>query len=176
MQRYCEHTGYAERLVIPYMRYGPARTVADLEQLIHPLLGDPLMLVGSSLGGFYATYLAQKYGCPAVLINPAVRPYELWQDHLGEQPNFYTGDIHRVEPQHIEELRDLDVQEFSEPEDFMVLLETGDETLDYRQAQAKFSRSRLVVHEGGSHSYDHFTDDLPQIFEFFLSRLTAAVR
>ena len=88
--------------------------------------------MGSSLGGYYATYLSEFYQAPAVLINPAVRPYELWESRLGENRNYHSGEIHVVTREHIEELRQIDVPMLSKPKNFKVFLQTSDETLDYR--------------------------------------------
>lgn len=168
---YCERIGLGERIAVPEMADGPAATIAQLHALIGQQGTQDLVLMGSSLGGYYATYLAEFYQAPAVLINPAVRPYELWQDHLGENRNYYSGEIHVVTEQHIDQLRQLEVDNLSNPENFRVFLQTGDETLDYRQALEKFSADHCVVHERGSHSYDNFEQELPAMFDFFLSRI-----
>lgn len=167
---YCESIGLGERIMVPEMREGPAETIAQLHEIVEQQEADELVLMGSSLGGYYATYLSEFYKAPAVLINPAVRPYELWQEHLGENRNYYSGEIHVVTEQHIEQLKQLDVEEPSNPENFRVFLQTGDETLDYRKALEKFSTEHCVVHENGSHSYDNFEQELPAMFDFFLSR------
>lgn len=168
---YCESIGLGERIRVPEMREGPAETIAQLHAIVDQQEADELVLMGSSLGGYYATYLSEFYKAPAVLINPAVRPYELWQEHLGENRNYYSGEIHVVTEQHIEQLKQLDVERPSNPENFRVFLQTGDETLDYRQALEKFSADHCVVHENGSHSYDDFERELPAMFDFFLSRI-----
>jgi uncharacterized protein len=169
---YCGELGLLEHICIPHMSHGPAETIAQLHALIAERNPDYLALMGSSLGGYYASYLSEFYNAPAVLINPAVRPYELWESHLGENKNYYSDEVHIVTRDHIEELRQLDVPKFSQPENFKVFLQTGDETLDYRQALAKFSKSQCVVREAGSHSYDGFEQELPAMFDFFLSRIS----
>jgi predicted esterase YcpF (UPF0227 family) len=127
--------------------------------------------MGSSLGGYYATYLSEFYQAPAVLINPAGRPYELWESRLGENRNYHSGEIHVVTREHIEELRQIDVPVLSKPTNFKVFLQTSDETLDYRQALEKFGAGQCVVHENGSHSDDDFEQEFPVMFDFFLSRI-----
>lgn len=103
---------------VPLMGFGTAETIEQLEKLIQSLNSKELMLMGSSLGGYYATYLSEKYNCPAALINPAVRPFELWESHLGEHKNYYSDEIHVVTRQHIDELRDLEVKKLSNPDNF----------------------------------------------------------
>ena len=168
---YCSQLGLGSRIVVPQMSHGPKSTIAQLHRLIDEISPENLVLMGSSLGGYYASYLSEFYQAPAVLINPAVRPYELWESHLGENRNYYSDEVHIVTPEHIEELRVIDIETFSRPENFRVFLQTGDETLDYRQALEKFTASQCVVRENGSHSYDNFEQELPAMFDFFLSRI-----
>ncbi len=168
---YCSQLGLGERITIPQMSHGPSDTIAQLHQLVDEIRSENLVLMGSSLGGYYATYLSEFYQAPAVLINPAIRPYELWESHLGENRNYHTDEVHLVTTEHIEELRQLDVDRLTAPENFKVFVQTGDETLDFRQALEKFPTSQCVVRENGSHSYDDFEQELPAMFEFFLSRI-----
>ena len=168
---YCLELGLGERITIPQMSDGPAQTIEQLKALVEQISPENLVLMGSSLGGYYATYLAELYQAPAVLINPAVRPYELWESHLGENRNYYSDEVHVVTREHIDELRQIDVASLSNPSNFQVFLQTGDETLDYRQAIEKFSADQCVVRENGSHSYDDFDQELPAMFDFFLSRI-----
>jgi predicted esterase YcpF (UPF0227 family) len=93
---YCLEIGLGETIAIPLMNHGPAETIAQLHALIDENDTDQLVLMGSSLGGYYATYLSEFYQAPAVLINPAVRPYELWESHLGENRNYYSDEVHVV--------------------------------------------------------------------------------
>ena len=168
---YCSQAGLGERIAIPRMSHGPSDTIAQLHQLIDELNPENLVLMGSSLGGYYATYLSEFYQAPAVLINPAVRPYQLWESHLGENRNYYSDEVHVVTDEHIQELRQIEVGTLSTPANFRVFLQTGDETLDYRQALEKYPASQCVVRENGSHSYDGFEQELPAMFAFFLSRI-----
>ena len=172
---YCRQLGLGDHIAIPYMSGSPAETIAQLETLIAGADGS-LCLLGSSLGGYYATWLAEKYDAPAVLINPAVRPFELWQDHIGEHRNYYSEDVHVVTEDHIAEIRQLHCEELKHPENFMVLLQTGDETLDYRLAAEKFAASELLVRQGGNHSYVDYEAELPAIFDYLLSRIGCSVR
>jgi uncharacterized protein len=169
---YCEEIGLQQRIAVPQMRNGPAATIRELRVLIEAHQQDQIVLIGSSLGGYYATYLSEEYGIPAVLINPAVRPYELWETHLGEHRNYYSNEIHIVSREDIEELKDLEISPLKNPANFMLFVQTGDETLDYRQALEKFSSSSRVVRENGNHSYENFKLELPAIFDFLLSRIT----
>lgn len=127
--------------------------------------GEPVVVVGSSLGGFYATWFAEEFGCRAVLINPAVRPYDLLKDYVGPQRNYMTGEIQIVEPHFADDLRMLERKPMH-PQRYWALLQTGDETLDFRDALDFYAGSRMSVLEGGDHSFVGYADWLPQIWEF----------
>jgi len=127
----------------------------------------PTLLIGSSLGGYYATWLAERHGVKAALINPAVSPWRyLEREFLGWHRNLYTGEEYEVTPRQVESLRRLEVERLSRPRDFLLLAQTGDEVLDYRLAVEKYAGARQVIEEGGSHAFDNFEAVLPLIFDF----------
>lgn len=173
---YCQSRGLA--LDIPLINQPPAEAIATLRARLSEGLAryGEAALIGSSLGAYYATYLAQAYGLRAALINPAVYPYRLLQDYLGDQRNVHTGEVQRVTAEQVEQLRAIEVPELQRPENFLVLLQTGDETLDYRQAAAKYASSQLEITQGGDHSFQGFECQLPRIMEFLLSRNSAKAR
>ena len=173
---YCDQKGMADRIHVPALMQGPDATIRELSELIQSLPGDRLGLIGSSLGGYYATFLAESFNLPAVLINPAVGPLEFWESHLGEHKNYYSDHVHVVTPRYIGELRALERNPLKYPENFMVMVQTGDETLDYRTAVSKFSDSRLVIRENGDHSYQGYDRELPAIEAFLLSRINDSAR
>ncbi len=151
--------------ICPFLSPFPAVAMAQLEAVIDDLSGT-LYFAGSSMGGFYATYLAAKYDSRVVLINPAVRPW-LGRDYLlGDQANYHTGEVHRIEQQHLDQLQGFDVDPITEPANLLVLLQTGDEVLDYRLAEEKYAGCQLVVEPGGDHGFVGFENHLPTIIEF----------
>ncbi|KAI5914724.1 YqiA/YcfP family alpha/beta fold hydrolase [Thauera sp. 2A1] len=128
--------------------------------------GIDATLVGSSLGGYYATWLAERHDLRAALVNPAiVAPLELGA-YVGEQTNMYTGETFRFTETHIAELRALEVPAITRPERYWLLVETGDEVLDYRHAVAKYAGARHTVLEGGDHSFTRWTDYLDDLIRF----------
>ena len=163
---YCARRGI--EIDIPFLKHGPAATLAMLRRRVQQR--SNVVLIGSSLGGYYATALAQEFGLRAALINPAVRPYLLLRDYLGLQKNYHRDDTQLVTEGQMQELLDMEVRALENPENFMVMLQTGDETLDYREAVAKYAGAKLVVHEGGDHSYRGFERELPDVMAFLLSR------
>ena len=126
----------------------------------------PPTLVGSSLGGYYATYLAEKHGLRAVVVNPAVLAPLSLSAYLGPQTHLYTGETFDFTPAHIDELRALDVPALSHPERFWLLAETGDEVLDYRHAVARYAGCRQTVLDGGDHSFTRWDAYLDPILRF----------
>ncbi len=128
--------------------------------------GAPVTVVGSSLGGYYATHLAEKHRLKAVLVNPAVVAHLSLAEFVGTQTNLYTGEAFDFKPEYIEELRAIEVPRISRPQDVLMLAETGDEVLDYREAVAKYAGCRQVVLEGGDHSFTRWDDYLDAILEF----------
>ena len=123
-------------------------------------------VVGSSLGGYYATWLAEHHDLQAVLVNPAVvAPLELGA-YVGTQDNMYTGERFEFTRGHIDELRALEVPAVSRPQRYWLLVETGDEVLDYRHAVDKYAGARQTVLEGGDHGFSRWGDYLDAVIAF----------
>jgi len=147
----------------PALPHGPAQAAALLDALVvrHP----GAALVGSSLGGYYATYLAEKHGLKAVLLNPVVRPYELLALLVGRQKNLHTGEEYDFTTQHVAELRSLEVDQIS-PERYLLIVATGDEVLDYRAAVTRFQGCRQIVIDGSDHGLSDFANYGDAVIEF----------
>ncbi|MDH0746593.1 alpha/beta fold hydrolase [Pseudomonas sp. GD03842] len=154
--------GLAEQLRVPELHHHPRQAIAQLEAAIEALGGRPL-LVGSSLGGYYATHLAERHGLKAVLINPAVNPHELFDGFLGTQTNLYTGQTWELTHDHVDALAELEVPAPQDPQRIQVWLQTGDETLDYRRAQGFYRACALRIEAGGDHSFQGFAQKMPTL-------------
>jgi hypothetical protein len=157
--------GLGEQFHAPALPHRPAQAMALVEAWIEAHARQTLTLVGSSLGGYYATYLAEAHAARAVLINPAVRPYDLFVPLLGPQQNLYTGECYELTPQHIAELRALEVETIH-PERYLLLAEAGDEVLDYRHAVERYAGAQQLVLPGGDHSFSRFGDYIDTILHF----------
>ncbi|PAU56288.1 YqiA/YcfP family alpha/beta fold hydrolase [Pseudomonas indica] len=156
--------GLAEHLRVPALPHHPRQAIALLEELIGEL-GRPV-LVGSSLGGYYATHLAERHGLKALLINPAVNPHRLFDSHLGPQTNYYSGETWELTKDHVDALAELEVAPPNDPTRYQVWLQTADETLDYRQAEAFYRGCALRIQAGGDHGFQGFAERLPALLAF----------
>jgi predicted esterase YcpF (UPF0227 family) len=127
--------------------------------------GEHVCYVGSSLGGFYATYLVEKHGSKAVLINPAIDPHVGLRAYLGTQKNLYTGEPYELTEAHLEQWRALSAPKIT-PSRYLLIVETGDEVLDYRRAVARYAGVEQVVVRGGDHSLQSFPSHLARVLSF----------
>lgn len=164
-QRGLGHAFWCEQL--PHV---PARAIARIEHAIldaHERTPEHApTLVGSSLGGFYATFLAERHGLRAVVVNPAVvAPIDL-EPWIGTQTNLYTGEAFEFTLEHIGQLRSLDTGPLSDPTRYWLLAEKGDEVLDYRHAVEKYRGARQTVLDGGNHGFSRWGDYLDDIIGF----------
>jgi len=165
LKRALEERGLGSRFVCPQLPHRPDEAIALVEREVGRRPPGSVTLVGSSLGGFYATHLAEKLGLRAVLINPAVKPQRDLESYLGLQRNLYSGEEYELTRGHIDAWRRLDAPTIH-PDRYLLLVETGDEVLDYREAVWKYAGCRQIVVEGGDHSLRSFPEHVPLILEF----------
>jgi len=128
--------------------------------------GGSLTFVGSSLGGFYATYLAERYGAKAAIINPAIRPTRSLASYLGPQRNTATGETYVLTREHFVELESLNVERVTDPRRYLLLLQSGDELLDWQEAVAFYAGAWQSVQGGGDHAFQHFETQIAPILRF----------
>lgn len=159
--------GRATEFVAPALSHWPAEAIATMERLL--VQHDPaqVTLIGSSLGGHYATWLAERHSSlRAVLVNPAVDPARLLAGSLGAQTNLYTGERYELTAKHIEQLRAFDVAEITRPERYLLLVAMGDEVLDSRIALKKYHAAAQIVHPGGDHGFADFAQYIDRVIDF----------
>ena len=154
----------------PALPVSPREAIALAEQTVAAAKagGDDseVTVIGSSLGGYYATWLAEQHGWRAVLLNPATVPQDDLQHYLGEQPLWHGGGSILVEPRHLDELRALKVASVTRPDRYYLLAATGDEVLDYRDMLAKYAGASIVLIDGGDHAISDFPVYLDGVLAF----------
>ncbi len=138
--------------IVPRLSHDPGKAIGQLESFID----DDTALIGSSLGGFYGTYLSQKHQIPAVLVNPAVNPATMFVDYLGEQYNPYQDYHYILDKTHLLALEQLYLQHLSSPEHLFLLQQEGDEVLPYKHAVEYYQNCQQVVEPGGDHRFVGF--------------------
>ena len=166
LDEHLKSINYPGEWFIPELAYSPAEIEQQLDDLIQSRSDRYVGLIGSSLGGFFAYAMAERYSLPAVLINPAAYPYDLMNDYLGIQTNLYTGESFEVTRKDVQRLKELDPGDPTHPERLMVMLQTGDETLDDREAERRFAHVHLMVEEGGDHRFSSFENHLSGMLTF----------
>jgi len=159
-----QERGLGDKFVCPQLPASPRAAIALAEDLI--ARHGVTTVVGSSLGGYYSTWLAETFDLKAVLVNPAVVAHLSLQKYIGPQRWLYTGEAFEFGLEQIEELRAIEVPVLSQPQRFWLLVETGDETLDYRDAVRRYAGARQTVLSGGDHSFTRWNDTLDPIIEF----------
>ena len=157
--------GLANAYRCPALPPQPLAAIATIEAEIAQSGDEHITLVGSSLGGFYATHLAEKHGLRAVLLNPAVRPQMDLEAYIGLQRNLYTGATYELTREHVAQWRALDVARV-DARRYLLIVETGDEVLDYRLAVDKYAGADQIVVDGGDHSLRSFPCHIRAILRF----------
>jgi uncharacterized protein len=162
MQRFMAERGLAHEYACPALPPLADEAISLVEQ---SFIRKNVCFIGSSLGGFYATYLAEKHGLKAVLINPAIDPHVGLRAYLGPQKNLHTGEPYELTEAHLGQWEKRYVPRIS-PQRYLLIVETGDEVLDYRQAVERYAGAEQLVVQGGDHSLQSFPQHLPRILEF----------
>jgi predicted esterase YcpF (UPF0227 family) len=125
-------------------------------------------VVGSSLGGFYATHLAQTRGCLAAVLNPAVNPARDLAKYIGEHSSWHDPqDTFFFRSSYVDELQALTLGELSAPQHFYALIAKGDEVLDWREMQARYAQAQVHLLEGGDHALSGFEAHIDEVLAFF---------
>lgn len=155
------------RFIAPSLSYIPELAIDTLEQLINSY-DEPITLIGSSLGGFFSIYLAEKYGLKAVLINPAVDSSKTLKrviNKLGVAKNYFDNSTFTWNESHVDMLQNYRTTTIKNGE-YLLFLQTGDEVLDYKEALEKLPNAIAVVEEGGTHPYEGISRHYEQILRF----------
>ena len=156
----------SESLLVPSLPISPKETILLLDEIIEENKKE-ISLIGSSLGGFYAAYLAEKYKLKSVLINPVVSSHlKNMKDLIGEHENYNTGEKYFFSESNFKELFDYKIRRFSIPLNQLFLLQLGDEVLDQKETLKYNTGSLFLVEDEGSHKFDNFEKFLPLVYDF----------
>ena len=153
------------KIIIPDLDDNFQNAHNQIEELIR-LSGSNIVFMGSSLGGYYASYFSQKLKKKAVLINPAVHPLKDFEVHLGENENYSSGKKFNISSKEISFVRTLSYKKLLTPNDLLILLESGDEILKYNKSASYFSGAYIDIAFGGNHSYSLFKSKFHKIQKF----------
>ena len=156
-----------EAVLAPSLSYVPKLAIKTLEEIIeYGLSKERVSLIGSSLGGYYAHYLSNKYNIKAVLVNPALNADTRLSQESGMATNYYDLTKFEWSSSHIEQLKAIKVEN-SDEKNLMLMLQKGDEVIDYTEALAMLPNAKLILEEGGDHSFSGFSEHLEEIEAFF---------
>ena len=158
--------GRGAEFVCPALPHWPKQAMALLEREVARVPEEEVTLVGSSLGGYYATALTEKTGVRSVLVNPAITPQEGLRAYLGPQKNLYSGEEYVLTEEHLAQLAEMHVPKPAQLDRYLLLHTTGDELLDWRVAVDHYRGCRQVIVQGSDHGFKEFGDYLDIVLEF----------
>ncbi len=160
---------YGWKCQTPDINMGPKAVSEKLQKLYEECCeGGPVVWVGGSLGGFYAAWIAHKTDTRAVLVNPAVTPWNIVERYVGEQQIYGGERTLTVRPEFAQELKELNVEAFEDPSKILLVLTTGDEVLDWRQSVCKYEQLPSLVIDGGDHMVSNFDEYVDSVMRFLI--------
>jgi predicted esterase YcpF (UPF0227 family) len=170
MTAHMQSLARADELVCPQLPASPLLAMQQMQQVIETYLAthsaQSLSVIGSSLGGYYATWLAERYGCKAVLLNPAVKPPRDLASYVGVTTQYHSDEVFEFKPEYVDELRAYAVATITRPERYFLFAAKGDEVLDWRDMVQHYPQARQCVLEGSNHALNEFVEYIDQILEF----------
>ncbi|MFZ6815292.1 YqiA/YcfP family alpha/beta fold hydrolase [Undibacterium sp. Rencai35W] len=166
MAEHMQRLGRADDYVCPQLSASPLLAIQQAEQILAAYLPSEITIIGSSLGGFYATWLAERYGCKAVLLNPAVKPPRDLEKYVGVTTAYHSDEIFEFKAEYVPELRACEVVAITQPERYLLLAATGDEVLDWREMVAHYPGAQQIVIQGSDHGMADFVDYIDQVIVF----------
>ena len=165
-KKFVENKTSQTKIIIPDLKDDFKEAHRQIEGLIDKNSPN-ILYMGSSLGGYYALYFAQLYKSKSVLINPAISPLSDFEIHLGKNENYATGNKFTISKDDISYVRSLHHKKILEPKNNLILLESGDEILNYVESSSYFRGSYIDIFYGGNHSYTSIKEKFTKIKDFF---------
>ncbi len=161
-----EQRGLAALYLCPQLPPSPRDAIALASELAAAVDPNALMLIGSSLGGYYVTWMAERIGCKAVLLNPAVNPLRDLQNHVGVTTAYHSDQCFEFKHEYIDELAAFSVNAISKPERYFLLAATGDEVLDWREMVEHYPGARHCIIDGSDHGLSDFACHIDDVLAF----------
>ena len=153
----------------PQLLASPKKSMELVTEYIDQSKADRMIVIGSSLGGFYTNYLAEKYGCKAIALNPAVRAARELAPHVGMMTSYDSDEPFDFRTEYIDELKALQVERISNPDRYFLIAAKGDELLDWREMSQFYEGAKQLILEGSDHGIADYADHLPRVLEFISS-------
>jgi len=150
----------------PQLLASPKESMDMVTAHIEQSKADRIVVIGSSLGGFYANHLAEKYACKAVALNPAVRASRELAPHVGMMTAYDSDEPFDFRPEYIDELKALQVEAITNPGRYFLIAAKGDELLDWREMVDFYSGAKQLVLEGSDHGIADYAEHLPKVLDF----------
>lgn len=158
--------GRAEQYLCPQLPASPREAIALASDMVRGVAPAELSVIGSSLGGYYATCLAEQLGCRAVLLNPAVKPPRDLEQYVGMTTAYHSNERFEFKREYIDELKALEVDRITQPHRYFLVAATGDEVLDWREMVAHYPGARQLVIEGSDHGISEFEQYVDDVLAF----------
>ena len=158
--------GRASEYLCPQLPAAPAAAMQVLESLLAPCAAAKLALIGSSLGGYYATWLAERLGCRAVVLNPAVAPLPVLRAEVGSTTAWHSDQPFEFKAEYLQQLAAYAVPAITRPQRYFLIAATGDEVLDWRQMVAHYAGAQMQIVDGGDHGLSGFAAQLDEVLAF----------
>jgi len=150
----------------PQLFTSPKQSMDMVTNYIDQSRADSIVIIGSSLGGFYTNYLAERYACKAIALNPAVRAARELAPHVGMLTTYDNDEPFDFRPEYIDELKALQVEKITSPERYFLIAAKGDELLDWKEMVEFYEGANQLVLEGSDHSIADYGNHLPKVLEF----------
>ncbi len=158
--------GKADQYICPQLPASPELAAELIQTLAFPFAADELTIIGSSLGGYYATWLAERTGSRTILLNPAIHPERDLEKYIGVQTVYGSDEMIEIKPEFMQDLHDLQVTQITQPERYFLVAATGDEVLDWREMVAKYPGVKQHIIQGSDHGLSDFDQIIDEVLGF----------
>lgn len=166
MREHMQELGRGDEIVCPDLSPSPALAIRQAETILAGYDAKDISVIGSSLGGYYATWLAEKYACKAILLNPAVKPPRDLESYVGVTTYYHSDRVFEFKAEYVDELRAFAMDKITRPERYFLIAATGDEVLDWREMVAHYPGVKQFVIEGSDHGIGEFAAYIDMVRSF----------